>query len=106
MKRTRIVSRNFEMVLGIVGSVIGLFSGSMLLFLGALGNIPTPFLGFVAIAASFLGIISSFYVKKNNETAGIGFIIATMFVIVGSEYINVISAIFLLVAVISSLFRK
>ena len=67
MKRTRIVSRNFEMVLGIVGSVIGLFSGSMLLFLGALGNIPTPFLGFVAIAASFLGIISSFYVKKNNE---------------------------------------
>ena len=38
--------------------------------------------------------------------AGIGFVIATMFVIVGSDYINVISAIFLLVAGVSALFRK
>ena len=56
--------------------------------------------------ASILGIVSSYYVTKNEEIAGIGFIIATMFVIVGSEYINVLSAIFLLVAGISSLFRK
>lgn len=106
MRRTRIVSRNFEMVLGIVGSIIGLLSGSMLLFLGALESIPTPFLGFVAIVASFLGIASSIYVKKNNEVAGVGFIIATMFVIVGSAYINILSAMFLLAAGISALFRK
>lgn len=106
MRRTRVISRNFEMVLGIIGSIIGLLSGSMLLFLGAIESVPTPFLGFVAIIASFLGIASSFYVKNNNEVAGVGFIIATMFVIVGSAYINVISAIFLLVAGISSLFRN
>lgn len=64
MKRTRTVSRNVEMVLGIVGSVIGLLSGSLLLFLQNLGNINTPFLGLLAIAASFLGLASSIYVKK------------------------------------------
>lgn len=67
MKRTRIVSRNFEMVLGIIGSIIGLFSGSILLFLGTLDNVPTPFLGFVAIIASFLGLASSVYVKKMRK---------------------------------------
>ena len=106
MKRTRVISRNFEMILGIIGSIIGIFSGSFLIFLENLGHAHTPFLGLVAIIASLLGIASSYYVKKNAEIAGIGFIIATMFVIVGSAYINVLSAVFLLVAGISSLFRK
>lgn len=106
MKRTRIVSRTFETVVGLIGSVIGIFSGSFLIFLGSVGISHTPFLGLVAIAASILGIASSYYVRKDHELAGVGFIIATMFVIVGSEYINVLSAIFLLVAGVSALFRK
>lgn len=106
MKRTRIVSRNFEMVFGIIGSIIGIFSGSFLIFLESFGQAHTPFLGLIAILASLLGIASSYYVKKNNEIAGVGFIIATMFVIVGADYINVLSAIFLIVAGISALFRK
>ena len=106
MKRTRIVSRNFEMILGIIGSVIGIFSGSFLIFIESFGQVHTPFLGVVAIIASLLGIVSSYYVNTKTELAGVGFIIATMFVIVGSDYINVLSAIFLLVAGISALFRK
>lgn len=106
MKRTRTVSRNFEMVFGLIGSVIGIFSGSFLIFLENIGQVHTPFLGLVAIAASILGIGSTYYVRKNHELAGVGFIIATMFVIVGSAYINIISAIFLLIAGISALFRK
>lgn len=94
------------MVMGLIGSVIGIFSGSFLIFLENIGQVHSPFLGLVAIVASLLGIASSYYVKKNNEIAGVGFIIATMFVIVGSEYINVLSAIFLLVAGVSALFRK
>ena len=82
MKRTRVVSRNFEMIFGIIGSIIGMLSGSFLIFLESFGHAHTPFLGLVAIIASFLGIASSFYVKKDNELAGVGFIIATMFVIV------------------------
>ena len=106
MKRTHTISRNFEMLMGMIGSVIGIFSGSVLIFIENLGHIHTPFLGIVAIIASFLGIFSSYYVNKNAEVAGLGFIIATMFVIVGSAYINVLSAIFLLIAGISALFRK
>ena len=106
MKRTRTVTRTFEMIFGIIGSIIGIFSGSFLIILENIGQTHTPFLGFVAILASFLGIASSYYVNKNAEVAGVGFIIATMFVIVGSAYINILSASFLLIAGISALFRK
>lgn len=106
MKRTKIISRNFETVLGIIGSIIGIFSGSFLIFIESFGKAHTPFLGIIAIIASLLGLASTYYLRKNPEIAGVGFIIATMFVIVGSDYINVLSAIFLLVAGISSLFRK
>ena len=101
-----IISRNFEMLMGLIGSVIGIFSGSFLIFLASVGKAHTPFLGLVAILASLLGLASTYYVRKNPEMAGIGFVVATMFVIVGSDYINVLSAIFLLIAGISALFRK
>ena len=106
MKRTRIVSRNFEMILGLIGSIIGIFSGSFLIFLEHVTITHAPFLGILAIIASILGLASSYYVTKDPEVAGIGFIIATMFVILGSVYINIISAVFLLVAGVSALFRK
>ena len=94
------------MIMGILGSVIGIFSGSFLIFLKSVGPAHAPFLGLVAILASALGLVSTYYVQKKPDIAGIGFVIATMFVIVGSDYINVISAIFLLVAGVSALFRK
>ena len=106
MKRTKSISRNFEMIFGLIGSVIGMFSGSFLLFIENFGQIHTSFLGVVAIIASLLGLASTYYVRKNPEMAGVGFIIATMFVIVGSAHINILSAIFLLIAGISALFRK
>lgn len=106
MKRTSTITRTFEMVAGLIGSIIGIFSGSFLIFLESFGQAHTPFLGLIAIIASILGLFSSYYVKKNAEIAGVGFIIATMFVIIGSDYINVLSAIFLLAAGVSSLFRK
>ena len=106
MKRTKSISRNFEMIMGVIGSVIGMFSGSFLIFLESFGHAHTPFLGVVAIVASILGFISSYYVNKNSDLAGVGFIIATMFVIVGADYINVLSSLFLLVAGVSCLFRK
>ena len=106
MKRNRIVSRNFEMAMGLIGSVIGIFSGSFLILLENFGSVHMPFLGVVAIIASILGLVSVYYVRSKPEAAGVGFVIATMFVIVGSEYINVVSGVFLLIAGISALFRK
>lgn len=106
MKRTRTLSRTFEMVMGAIGSVIGMFSGSFLIFIESFGQAHISFLGLVAILASILGFISTYYIRKNPEIAGVGFIIATMFVIAGADYINVISALFLLAAGVSLLFRK
>lgn len=106
MKRIRTVSRTFEMVMGLIGSVIGIFSGSFLIFLEQFGLAHAPFLGIVAIIASVLGLASTYYVKKNPEVAGVGFVVATMFVIIGSDYINILSAIFLMAAGVSALFRK
>lgn len=105
MKRKKLISRNFEMIMGLIGSIIGIFSGSFLVFLQNTSP-QTPFLGLVAIIASLLGIVSSCYVNQNPEMSGVGFIIATMFVIVGSAHINILSALFLLVAGVSALFRK
>ena len=68
MKRTHKVSRNFETIIGLIGSVIGIFSGSFLIFLESFGKAHTPFLGLVAILASILGLASSYYVQKNSET--------------------------------------
>lgn len=106
MKRTRTVSRTFETVMGLIGSVIGIFSGSFLIILGQIEQAHAPFLGVIAIIASILGLASTYYVRKNSELAGVGFIIATMFVIIGSDYINIISAVFLMIAGGSALFRK
>ena len=106
MKRTKTISRNFEMIMGILGSVIGIFSGSFLIFLEHIGLNHTPFLGIIAIIASIFGLLSTYYVRKNLEMAGVGFIMATIMVIVGSHYINILSAVFLLIAGVSALFRK
>lgn len=106
MRRTKSISRSFEMIMGVMGSVIGMFSGSFLILIKTFGQSSPSFLGVIAILASILGFISSYYVKRNSDLAGIGFIIATMFVIVGADYINVLSALFLLIAGVSSLFRK
>lgn len=106
MKRVRTISRTFEMIMGLVGSIIGIFSGSFLIFLLNFSHAHATFLGIMAILGSLLGIVSSIYVKNNNEMAGVGFIVASMFVIIGSDYINALSAVFLLIAGVSALFRK
>lgn len=106
MKRTKVTTRHFEMAMGLIGSLIGVLSGSVFIFLFNASHAHATFLGLLAILGSLLGVISSTYVFKNNESAGVGFIIATMFVILGADHINALSAVFLLIAGMSSLFRK
>ena len=106
MKRTKTISRTFEIIFGLIGSIIAIFTGSFFIFLQHFGQADTPFLGWIAIIAAILGLASSYYVNTNEEIAGVGFIIASIFVIISSAYINVFSAIFLMIAGVSSLFRK
>lgn len=106
MKRTKSTSRDFEVILGVVGSVIALFSGSLIFVIENFSLHNTPFFGIIGIIAFILGTLSTFYVKKNSEIAGFGFIISSVLVILSSSYMSILAAIFLLICGISSLFRK
>lgn len=106
MRRIKTTSRLFEVILGCFGSFIAIISSSFLLFLQSGGKEGNSFLAILAIIGSILGFISSIYVSKNSENAGVGFIIASLFVTVGSPHLGVIGSIFMVAAGISSLFRK
>ena len=104
--KTRVVSRNFEMLIGIIGSIIAICTGSFLIFIEHIEINHAPLFGVVAVIAAILGFISSYYVRKDSGTAGIGFIIASILCILGSRYLDVLGAVLLLVAGISALFRN
>ena len=78
MRKIRTTSRLFEQILGVLGSFLCLISGS----------------------------ISSYYVNKHVEAAGIGFVLAAILVLIGTPHLAKICSIVLLIAGISALFRK
>lgn len=106
MRRIKTTSRVFEIILGCFGSFIAIISGSFFLFLESGGTQGNSFLAIIAIIGSILGFISSIYVVKDRENAGVGFIIASLFVIIGSPHLGVIGSMFMVLAGISALFRK
>ena len=106
LMKSRVVSRNFEMLVGIIGSVIAICTGSFLIFIEHVEINNAPLFGVIAVLAAVLGFISSYYVRKDSEAAGIGFIIAAILCILGAHYLNVMGAVMLLAAGISALFRN
>ena len=98
MKRIKTISRLFEQICGVLGSFLCLTSGSFILLIesgGAQGN------SFLAILA-----IISYYVNKSSESAGVGFIVAAILVLIGTPHLAKLCSILLLIAGISALFRK
>lgn len=106
MKKIRTTSRLFEQVLGILGSFLCLISGSFLLLIETGGSEGYSFLGLLAIIGAFIGFISSYYVSKHVEAAGIGFVLAAILVLIGTPHLAKFCSIALLIAGISALFRK
>lgn len=106
MKKIRTTSRLFEQVLGILGSFLCLISGSFLLLIETGGSEGYSFLGLLAIIGAFIGFISSYYVSKHVEAAGIGFVLAAILVLIGTPHLAKFCSIVLLIAGISALFRK
>ena len=49
---------------------------------------------------------ASFYVNKDAEYAGVGFIASTIFVLLGTHHLGILGSIMLLIAGGSALFRK
>lgn len=106
MKRIKTTSRLFEQVLGVVGSLLSLFSGSFFLLIGNLGLLGNSFTGTLAIIGAFLGFLSSFYVNKDLDYAGVGFIASAVLIFLGVSDWGFIGSVLLLFAGISALFRE
>ena len=105
MKRIKTTSRYFEQILGVAGSFLSIISGSFILLIRSGGLEGNSFIALLAIAGAFLGFASSFYINRDVEYAGVGFIIAAILVLIGTTQ-GILGALLLLTAGISALFRK
>ncbi len=105
MKRIKTTSRFFEQVIGVIGSFLSIISGSFILLIQSGGLEGNSFIALLAIVGAFLGFASSFFINKDLEYAGVGFIVAAMLVLVGTSH-GIVGALLLLAAGISALFRK
>ena len=105
MKKIKTTSRLFEQILAVFGSFLSIISGSFMLLIRSGGLEGNSFIAILSIAGAFLGFISAFYINKDLEYAGVGFIIAAILVLVGTTN-GIAGAALLLIAGISALFRK
>ena len=106
MKRIKTISRLFEQICGVWGSFLCIISGSFILLIESGGAQGNSFLAILAIVGAFIGFISSYYVNKSSEGAGVGFIVAAILVLIGTPHLAKLCSILLLIAGISALFRK
>lgn len=106
MKRIKTTSRLFEQILGVVGSFLSIISGSFIIFIESGGHQGNSFIAILAIIGTFLGFICSFYVERDLEYAGVGFIIAAILVLIGTTHLGILGSLLIMVAGISVLFRK
>ena len=106
MKRIKSISRLFEQILGFVGSFLSIISGSFILFIESGGHQGNSTVAVLAIIGSLLGFFSTFYVNRDIEAAGIGFIIAAILILIGTPRLGILGSALILVAGISALFRK
>jgi hypothetical protein len=106
MKRIKSISRLFEQILGFLGSFLSIISGSFILFIESGGHQGNSTVAVLAIIGSLLGFLSTFYVNRDIEAAGVGFIIAAILILIGTPRLGIIGSALILVAGISALFRK
>lgn len=100
------MSRLFEQILGIIGSIISLVNGSLFILIESGGHLGHSFIGIVSIIGAILGFVSSFYITRDSESAGVGFIIAAILILMSVPHWGIVSSLILLIAGISTLFRK
>ena len=106
MKRLRTTSRLFEQIFGVVGSFLAIISGSFIIFIQSFGTEGNSFIAILAIIGAILGFISSYYVNKDLEYAGVGFIASAVLILLGTPGWGVLGSLLIMLAGISALFRK
>ena len=106
MKKLKSTSRLFEKIFGIVASLISLVNGSFFIFLESGGHAGNSFIALVSIVGAILGFVSSFYIDRDLEFAGVGFIIAAILILMSVPHWGIVSSVIFLIVGISALFRK
>ncbi len=106
MRKVRTTSRLFEQVCGVLGSFLCLISGSFILLIQSGGAEGNSFLAILAIVGAFIGFISAYCANKHLEAAGVGFMVAAILVLIGTPHLVKLCTLLLLIAGLSSLFRK
>lgn len=106
MRKVKTTSRLFEQICGVLGSFLCLISGSFILLIQSGGAEGNSFLALLAIVGAFIGFISSYYANKYLEAAGLGFMVAAILVLIGTPHLVKLCTMLLLIAGLSSLFRK
>lgn len=106
MKKIKSTSRTFEQILGVLGSFISIISGSFIIFIESGGMQGNSFIAVLSIIGAILGFISAFYVDKDLEFAGVGFIVAAILVLMGTPHLGILGSVLILIAGMSALFRK
>lgn len=106
MKRIKTTSRLFEQLLGIFGSFLSIISGTFIIFIESGGHQGNSFIAILAIIGALLGFVCSFYVERDLEYAGVGFIFAAILILIGTPQLGILGSMLLLIAGISALFRK
>ena len=106
MKRLRVTSRLFEQILGSSASLLSIIMALFVIFVESGARVGNSFIAVLTIAGSLLGFLSTFYIQRDLEYAGMGFIIAAMLILIGVPRFGFILSVMLLIAGISCLFRK
>ena len=106
MNKIKSTSRTFEQILGVLGSFISIISGSFIIFIESGGMQGNSFIAVLSIIGAILGFISAFYVDKDLEFAGVGFIVAAILVLMGTPRLGILGSVLILIAGMSALFRK
>ncbi|GAW28947.1 DUF4064 domain-containing protein [Carboxydocella sp. ULO1] len=107
------MSRTAELILGLLGGILGLIASFIALFIGGVGSAfnaqgagTVVSLGWSAALLSILAIVGSVMVKSKPKTAGIMFLIASIGGVISISAFYIIPGILIFIAGIMALVRK
>ena len=98
-------SRTPELILGITASVFGFFASFIALFFSAFAQ-SAAMVFLCLVFFSFLGIISTIYVKKYHEVGGIGMLVSGVCLLFTGGTLGIISSLLFIVGGLLAIFRK
>lgn len=99
------ISRTPELVLGIIGAVLGFLVSFIALFFSAFAESAARV--FICLVFfSILGLVSTLFVKKYHEVGGVGMVISGICLLITGGTLGIISSFLFAIGGLLALFRK